>query len=1158
MRKTVFILLGSLLVLAVPQIINYQGKVTNADGTGISGNINMEFRLYTSESGTMPIWQETHNSVPVSNGLFSVLLGSIVPFPDSVDFSAAYWLEVEINDETMSPRERLSSSPYAIRARWVDDALQSVNSVANIARRRGHLTLSADSAFTISDTGDSIVIRFTGASGGSSVTPGLSQVLAVDNSAHGFQINMNANRIVNLGSPIEATDAVTKSYVNGLDGDALSFYSEKFNVNVDGTSLEIASDTLRVKQGGITTEHIADGTITSADIGPGEIHHENIAPAAIDSILIADGSISGADLRPQSITATQIAEGTITGSNIAANTITGANITDSSITSADIAPSTIRGSNLYWPDVTPRLGDSLFYAGGITLSYLAAESINALDAVYLSSWLSGWSYRVPVTITNTGPALAQYQVKITLDSSFPFGHAQSDGRDIRLVDSDGAAPLPFWFQSWNPPSSAVIWVKVGNLQALSSKIIYIYYGNTSATSASSFDNTFTKNFSEGNLVGLWHMDEGGGSSVGDSSGRFNNGTISGATWQGTDGGQWDGASGVNFSTGSHLLFDGVDDYVSVPDATALDIMDAITIEAWVNGSGSVAWLFRRIITLNPATPVNNYQVKVQLNTSNFIYSHAKPDGSDVRFYDLSGNSLSYWIEQWNTSGESIIWVRIPASGTTSFYMQYGNPGATAVSDPSVIRGTQANPGISCTDIRNIRSPLTNGLYYIDPNGGSPGDAYQVYCDMTTNNGGWTLVMKLSKNDFCYGSSRWTDSSPFNESYLLDPTMPNAQQYDAKSRAFYELTDVNSLRFYTSRDTSVTVSFASASSPRTLMTTNTIAFSPYPDYFQWKAAFGHDRSQAPIFMRAGQPVSGGPNCRTNSCPVGCGQPCMFCYQASDGAYCCPCAATMNDVNSGVGNNSAYCGGGDPADCSSAGNWADPALRVIIWARGTITNPVNIIATIGNEEFIGKIVTKGTAYGIGIAGSTLAGFINGNVITTTLPSGWSHIALTYNSTTMKLYLNGTESASKALTGAINTNANNLIIGEKFNGRIDEVRLYDRALSQQEIKCHYERRRYAQSEPTTIVGLEEGSSAVGLHKASATSAYQAEHFLGIALSSGASGDSIPVRISGVAQGFTGLTVGADYYLSDTPGQISINPGSISRRVGTAIAPDRLLISR
>ena len=77
------------------------------------------------------------------------------------------------------------------------------------------------------------------------------------------------------------------------------------------------------------------------------------------------------------------------------------------------------------------------------------------------------------------------------------------------------------------------------------------------------------------------------------------------------------------------------------------------------------------------------------------------------------------------------------------------------------------------------------------------------------------------------------------------------------------------------------------------------------------------------------------------------------------------------------------------------------------------------------------------------------------TTQLPAGsWSHLAATYDGTTERLYLNGTQISTLAISGSILTSTGNLKIGgnsiwgEWFNGLIDEVRVYNRALSAAEI--------------------------------------------------------------------------------------------------------------
>jgi hypothetical protein len=70
-------------------------------------------------------------------------------------------------------------------------------------------------------------------------------------------------------------------------------------------------------------------------------------------------------------------------------------------------------------------------------------------------------------------------------------------------------------------------------------------------------------------------------------------------------------------------------------------------------------------------------------------------------------------------------------------------------------------------------------------------------------------------------------------------------------------------------------------------------------------------------------------------------------------------------------------------------------------------------------------------------------------------WTHLATTYDGTNLRLYVNGVQRAVQALTGTIATSSGvlriggNSVWGEYFRGRIDDVRIYNRALAQSEIQ-------------------------------------------------------------------------------------------------------------
>lgn len=68
-------------------------------------------------------------------------------------------------------------------------------------------------------------------------------------------------------------------------------------------------------------------------------------------------------------------------------------------------------------------------------------------------------------------------------------------------------------------------------------------------------------------------------------------------------------------------------------------------------------------------------------------------------------------------------------------------------------------------------------------------------------------------------------------------------------------------------------------------------------------------------------------------------------------------------------------------------------------------------------------------------------------------WYHVAATYDGSSMKLYINGVLDASKSQTGSVNSNGAFNVgylynTSRNFNGKIDEVRVWKRALSQTEI--------------------------------------------------------------------------------------------------------------
>ena len=95
----------------------YQGYLLNGDGNPVDGTVNLALRLYETTSGGDVLWSETQTDVVVSEGIFSVRVGSVASL-DAVLFGEALWLGVSVNGGSeLVPRTALGSAPRALSLR---------------------------------------------------------------------------------------------------------------------------------------------------------------------------------------------------------------------------------------------------------------------------------------------------------------------------------------------------------------------------------------------------------------------------------------------------------------------------------------------------------------------------------------------------------------------------------------------------------------------------------------------------------------------------------------------------------------------------------------------------------------------------------------------------------------------------------------------------------------------------------------------------------------------------------------------------------------------------------------------------------------------------------------------------------------------------------
>lgn len=131
------------------------------------------------------------------------------------------------------------------------------------------------------------------------------------------------------------------------------------------------------------------------------------------------------------------------------------------------------------------------------------------------------------------------------------------------------------------------------------------------------------------------------------------------------------------------------------------------------------WTLRRPVDVDRSwltEPLSDVPILVVLNSANFDFGATRPGGDDLRFAATDGTLYDYEIDEWNPSGESLVWVTLdslpPGATPARFWIYYGQPAAPAGEDSATWRASYVGVWHLRGDLRD-ESPQANHISQAD-------------------------------------------------------------------------------------------------------------------------------------------------------------------------------------------------------------------------------------------------------------------------------------------------------------------------------------------------------------------------------------------------------------------------------------------------------------